>query len=207
MKNTFLALIGATLLIVLMICGTLMSTYNSTVSQEEGIVATYRDSMLEYDAFWKKVSETAQVPKQYKADFREVMLAEVDARYKDKDPMMLFVTEKGASLSPELYKKVQDVIEAGRSSFTHSQQVLNDRQRRYRTHLKTFPNSLVVGGFDFPSELCTSGVDCGDFDPSEDIDHDGKITVLDFKIVTSTKTKQVFSSGEENQALDVFNSN
>jgi len=195
---------GTSLLLCLVLGASVLGTYNSTISQEEGITATYRDSMLRYDQFWKTVSEAAQVPEKYKEDFREVMLAEVDARYEGKDPMMLFVQEKGASLDPGLYHKVQDLIEVGRESFTASQQVLNDRQRRYRTHLRTFPNNVILAQFDLPSELCVAGVDCGDFDPHADVDGDGKITVLDYKIVTSARTQQVFETGQENEPIFLF---
>ena len=203
MTYIVLAAVAVVGVLLLALGGIAINTYNTTVSQEEGITAVYRDSMLEYDKFWKTVSETAQVPAQYKEDFREVMLAEVDARYEGKDPMMLFVQEKNASLSPDLYQQVQQVIEAGRIQFTESQQTLNDRQRRYRTHIKTFPNNLVVSFLGFPSEICVRG-SCGDYDPQSDIDGDGLITVMDYKIVTSGRTLEVFQSGKEDEPLDVF---
>lgn len=205
-KSTgFVILAGLAVLALLglVFAGTAISTYNSTISQEEGITAVYRDSMLEYDRFWKTVSEQAQIPAKFKDDFREVMTAEMDARYKGKDPMLLFVEEKNASLSPDLYAQVQRTIEAGRQTFTESQQTLNDRQRRYRTHLKTFPNNMVTGFLGFPSEICVRG-QCGDYDPQVDIDHDGLITAMDYKIVTSGRTLDVFKSGREDEPINVF---
>lgn len=115
--------VGSLVLVFGIVCaGLSMSTYNSTLSQEEGITAVYRDSMLEYDRFWKTVSEMAQVPEQYRDDFRDVMVAQLDARYEGKDPMLLFIEEQaGATLDAALYTRVQETIEAGRLSFTESQ--------------------------------------------------------------------------------------
>lgn len=197
--------VGSLVLVFGIVCaGLSMSTYNSTLSQEEGITAVYRDSMLEYDRFWKTVSEMAQVPEQYRDDFRDVMVAQLDARYEGKDPMLLFIEEQaGATLDATLYTRVQETIEAGRLSFTESQRTLNDRQRRYRTHIKSFPTNILVGWFGYPTELCTVG-DCGEYDPQDDVDRDGLVTVMDYRIITSSRTLEVFQTGREDEPLNVF---
>ena len=175
-----------------------LATYNSLNSQEKGIQATWRDSAVQYDAFWKKVKEVAQVPESYKDAFKEVILTTTEARYRDKDPAFLMITEANPQLDPSMYVQVQRVIEAGRNNFAQTQRTLVDRQRAFDTALSSFPNNVIAGMFGFPHEVN------GEFRPTKDLDGDGKYTVLDYSTVTSGKTQEVFSTGREDEALDVF---
>lgn len=175
-----------------------VSTYNSLNGQEKGVTATWRDSAVQYDAFWKKVKETAQVPDQYKDAFKDVIMASTEGRYKDKDPAFLMITEANPQLDPSMYVQVQRVIEAGRSDFAQTQRTLVDRQRAYETALSSFPNNMLAGMFGFPHEVN------GEYRPTKDLDGDGKYTVLDYPTVTSGKTQEVFSTGREDEPLDVF---
>ena len=190
--------LGTVGLLALLTAGSGISFYNEAVGQENSIVATYKDSQLQYDKFWKTVKETAQVTDAYKDDFKEVFLGSMDARYEGKDPAFSFIMESNPSLDPTLYLKVQNVIESGRADFTRSQTTLVDKQRRYETSIETFPNVVLAGFFDFPK------VQVGEYAPAEDIDFDGKTTVLDYRIVTSAKTIETFESGREDEPLDVF---
>jgi hypothetical protein len=206
-SNVILGLVGAAALTLVIGGGTLamvgVGAYNNIIKQEKGITAVYRGSMLEYDKFWKTVSETAQVPDRYKDDFKDVLLSATEARYEGKDPMMNWIQEQNPALDATLYAQVQRVIETGRQDFTVSQTTLVDRQRKYDESLSVFPNSLFASWVGFPSELCSPGT-CTEYQPQEDIDHDGLITVMDYRIVTSAKTKNTFATGEENEPVNVF---
>jgi len=198
MKNTLL--IGGAVVLVMLIAvvGTAIGFNNNCVGQEKGLEATWKDSQVQYDAFWKKVKETAQVTDKYAADFKEVFLGSMDARYEGKDPAFQFIMEANPALPPESYSRVQDVIETGRNDFARTQRTLVDKQRAYETHIETFPNSMLAGMFGFPKVVT------GEYAPPDDIDGDGKVTVLDYKIVTSAKTQEVFATGREDEPLDVF---
>jgi len=175
-----------------------MSTYNGLNSQEKGVTATWRDSAVQYDNFWKKVKETAQVPEKYKDAFKDVLLSTTEARYEGKDPAFQMIMEANPQLDPAMYIQVQRVIEAGRNDFAATQRTLVDRQRAYDTALTSFPNNLFVGFFGFPREVS------GEYRPMKDLDGDGKYTVLDYPTVTSGKTQEVFTTGREDVELNVF---
>lgn len=176
-----------------------VSWNNDGVAQEEGVVAAYQDNQNVYDAFWKKVQETAQVPDRYKDDFKDVLVGAVEGRYGENgsQAMFQFIQEQNPALDPGLYKQVQQTIEAGRNDFARAQSSLLDRQRRFRTHLRTFPGSLFASALGFPHEIH------GELAPPRDQDGDGLLTALDYGIVTSTRTKAAFARGED-EVVDVF---
>jgi hypothetical protein len=177
-------------------CGTI-SLNNDLVSQETGIKATWRDSQVQYDTFWKKVKETAQVTDQYKEDFKEILLGAIDGRY-DNQKMVMFIMEQNPQLDAAAYTQLQQVIESGRNDFAQTQRTLVDKQRRYETSLGTFPNNVVSGFLGFPKDVA------GEYAPATDVDGDGKYSVLDYRTVTSEKTQGVFRSGREDEPLSVF---
>jgi hypothetical protein len=176
-------------------CAT-VSTYNSLTAQEQGVEATWRDSQVWYDNFWKKVGEVAQVTDRYKKDFREVFQGAIEGRYASDRPAQ-FIMESNPSLSPELYVNVQRVIESGRDDFAQTQRTLVDRQRAYSVALKTFPTVLLASTLGFPHDLT------GENRPVKDVDGDGRYTVLDFPTVLGGRTRQAFATGED-EALQVF---
>lgn len=185
-------------LALLVIGGVSIGTYNDLVRQEKGITAVWRDSQVQYDAFWKKVKETAQVPEAYKDAFKDVMLSTTAARYAEKDPAFLMLAEANPQLDPAMYVQLQRIIEAGRNDFAQTQRTLVDRQRAFDSQLSTFPANLIVPLFGFPHEVQ------GEYAPQEDTDGDGLKTVLDYRTVTSGRTHDVFSTGREDEPLDVF---
>jgi hypothetical protein len=196
-KNSILIPLGILAAFALVGGCSVVSSYNGLNGQEKGVTATWRDSQVWYDNFWKKVRETAQVTEKYKDDFKEVFLGSIDGRYPPDRPVQ-FIMESNPTLDASLYKQIQRVIESGRDDFSQTQRTLVDRQRAYSTSLTSFPNVALAGMLGFPHEVN------GDLRPARDADGDGKYTVLDYPIVTSGKTQEVFNTGREDEALDVF---
>ena len=192
-----LAVLGIVCLIGAILALTVISFKNRAVGAENAVKMQFQDNQNRYDSFWKQVRETAQVADGYKEDFKQVMVASIQGRYQGKDPMLLFIQEKNPQLDPKLYTRIQDVIESGRNDFKRSQTDLLDRQRRYATTLQEFPGSVYAGWLGLPTELH------GPLAPPADLDGDGKLTVLDYPIVTSAKTKDAFQKGEDDE-VDVF---
>lgn len=198
MISVALLVLGFTLIATLVAGAVALNKYNNLIAQERGIMAVYQDSQVSYDTFWKKVRETAQVPEKYKEGVKELLLDATKARYEGKDPALLLITEANPTLSPELYLKLQNMIEAGRNSFATTQRTLIDRQRVYATELTQLPMGPVAKFMGFPSEVM------GEYAPTTDLDGDGKKTVLDYRFITSEKTAEVFSTGKENAPINVF---
>lgn len=178
-----------------------ISWRDTGVSLEETTIAQVKYNKSLYDKFWKSVSEVAQVPAQYKKDFGEVYQGIMESRYpKGQNPLFKWIKEDNPKFDSSLYAKIQEVIVAGRNEFNRGQQDLSDKQRALKQHVRKSTGWFYGKFFDIPS------VQTGSMAPAKDIDGDGKITVLDYPIVTSTKTEQVFAEGKDDEPIRVFNS-
>jgi hypothetical protein len=174
--------------------------YNDAVSLEESTQAQYRDNKNEYDAFWKKVKEVAQVPEKYKDDFKDLLVSETQAKFGPEGSKAMFQWFKDREINFDAgqYQKIQNVIESGRNDFKRAQTQLLDKQRKYSTHLKKFSGKVWGNMWSMPNPVS------GELAPRSDLDGDGTLTVLDYPIVTSKKTEKAFADGED-EAIDVFN--
>lgn len=188
----FVLLMGGT-------CASSISWHNGAVKLENTTKAQWTDNQNTYDSFWKKVSEVAQVPSQYKDDFKDLLATANTAKYgKDgSQAQMQWFKDRQINLDAGMYRQLMQVIEAGRDDFKRAQTMLSDKQRRYRDKLEMWPGSTWASWHEFPRVVK------GDAAPPKDSDGDGVLTVLDYPIVTSAKTKQAFATGED-EALDVF---
>jgi hypothetical protein len=179
---------------------TIISWNNGVVAAEQGVLAQWRNNQNEYDSFWKKVQEVAQVPGKYKEDFKDLLVSETSAKYGASGSQATFqwFKDRDINFSSEMYVKVQNVIESGRNDFKRGQTELVDKQRRLTTEVKQFPGSMLASLMNVPAPVH------GKYAPKEDIDGDGKLTVLDYPIVTSSKTEAVFESGKDDAPIAVF---
>jgi len=197
MSTKQISLIVAALFLVLIVLGGL-SWYNTAVALTNATEAQWSNNQNSYDAFWKKVKETAQVTDRYKDDFKQVLIGATELRFsKGGGANVLAIAEDNPALSPAVYAGLQRVIEAGRDDFKRNQTDMLDKQRALKTHLQT-----VSGGFygmfsSFPR------TESGQLAPPSDLDGDGKLTVLDYPVITSAETKKVFRDGES-EPVNVF---
>ena len=196
----FLVIFGSIFLLVLGFLLSAIGWQNEVIASEQGVLAQYRDNQNQYDSFWKKVKETAQVPDKYKNDFKDILVSETTSKYGPEGSKATFqwFQDRNIVLSEQMYMKVQNIIESGRNDFKRGQSELVDKQRVLSTNLKQFPGRMVASFFDLPNDVK------GAYAPKQDLDGDGKLTVLDYPIVTSGKTQEVFGSGLENSEVDVF---
>lgn len=173
---------------------------NSVVAAEQGVIAQWRDNQNQYDSFWKKVQEVAQVPSKYKDDFKELLVAETTAKFGEGGSQagVQWFKDRDINFSDKMYVTVQNVIESGRNDFKRGQSELVDKQRVFGTEIKKFPGSFMARMMGIPNAV--QGV----YAPKQDLDGDGKLSVLDYPIVTSQKTQGVFDSGQENETVQVF---
>lgn len=190
---------ASALILVLALVGMYVSFYNTAVKLENATVAQYEQNQNNYDKFWKSISEMSQVPDKYKEDFKEVLLGNTEARYGEGGSKATFqwIQEHSVNFDSGMYTKLMTAIEAGRRDFENNQKILLDKQRRYRDHLQTVRGSLFSGSR-FPRQMS------GPKAPTEDLDGDGRLSVLDYPIVTSQRTKRAFAEGED-EPLQVFN--
>lgn len=136
--------------------------------------AVQKANTVDYDAMWKIISQTAQVPQQYSEDFKSAYTSILSAGGPSNDSAVknLFAVAAGMrvpQLDASIYRKVQDVVESERTKFANAQKQLLDIKREHDKLRTTFPGYLFVGG----------------------------ATPLEAKLVTSSKTEKAFETGKD----------
>lgn len=181
---------------------TYVSFHDAATRHENATLAQYQENQNVYDAYWKELSEISRVPEKYKEDFKDVLVGNTSARYgpDGSQAQWQWLREHSVDFDQSMYKRVMTVIEAGRGKFEANQKLLLDNQRAYRDHLKSFSGKIWAGLGGYPQPVL------GENAPKKDLDGDGKLTVLDFTIVTSTRTREAFGSGVDDDPLPMFES-
>lgn len=194
-----LAAAAAVILTGLIVFFGMVGWYDDAVKLENTTAAQWQSNQNTYDAFWKTVREVAQVPEQYKEDFKQLLVQETQAKYgpEGSKATMQWFQDRHINLDASMYRKIQDVIESGRADFKRSQDTLLDKQRKTHDMMEGYWGGVFARHYDFPR------VQKGNYAPPKDVDGDGKLTVLDYPIVTSARTKQAFEKGEDDE-VDVF---
>lgn len=164
---------GLAALVALIMFTNVVGIYNYGNSQEQLIVAQYKRSETTLTQFTEKVQEEAQISNIYSDKLKDVARAALNARYGEEGSKAMFqmIKEQNPNLSPELYRKVQNDIAAGRDDFTDSQNMLNDALRQYKTALGSFWTGMWLSHYGYP-----------------------KIKLSDYDIVTSVRTDRIFQS-------------
>lgn len=172
-----LSIIGIVLAIIAIFVAILgISTSNSEIRLRNSITAQQTNCESFFDQMWKIINQKAQVSEQYKDAFKEIYPSLIDGRYKnDGGNFMKWITESNPNFDVSLYKDLQTSIESLRLSFFTEQKKLLDLDREHKNILRTFPSEIFVGGRD----------------------------TVDIKIITSTETKEVYKTGEENN-IELF---
>lgn len=200
LRNKILLAGGATLLLILV--GVFLSMtgwYDTAVKLENTTIAQFKSNQNTYDAMWKTIKEIAQVPDKYKEDFKQLLVSETAAKFgpEGSKATMQWFQERQINFDSGMYRKVQDVIESGRQDFKRSQNELLDKQRKVADLTQSYWGGVMAKHYDFPRNLK------GEAAPPKDVDGDDKLTVLDYPIVTSARTKAAFQTGQDEE-ISVF---
>lgn len=157
MKWQYKVLIGlavAGFVSVLCIYGFIKGGYNTMISQEQSVVAQYKQNQNVYSNMWKTFKEMAQVTTMQTEDLEKVFKGAIEGRYgtsgEGSKAVFLALKEDNPRLDTAIYKQVQAAIASGRATFTENQQTLLDKKRVYVTNLQSFPNNILAGFFRFP---------------------------------------------------------
>jgi hypothetical protein len=128
-----------------------------------------------YDKMWKILSQQAQITDKYKSDFKEIYIPMIEGRYKSGGGLMKWIQERNPEFDSTMYTKLMVSVEAQREGFFREQKKLVDIKLQHDNLRKKFPSSIIVGGAE----------------------------ELQFEMITSSKTKKVIESGEEND-IELF---
>ena len=171
------AIFGACMVVVLLLglylAFAAIGFYNTATQTENGIVAQYKQNQNNYDNYFKKLREAAQVPQMYVDDMQKMWDKVMRGRYGPNGSKAMFqwIQEHNPVVDASLYGKLQTLVEAGRNSFEADQKALIDKRREYDNYRMVFPNNVLAGFLGFP-----------------------KIKLEDYDIVTSEETAEVFKS-------------
>lgn len=176
MSKSLIAVIGIFVIILMFggyIVGTVISFNNTAIRMENGISAQYEQNKNNYDNYFKKLKEVAQVPEMYIKDMKKLWDGVMTGRYgtEGSKAMFQFIQEQNPTVDASLYKKIQDIIESGRNSFEADQKMLIDKKNSYDNFRQIFPNNIITEFLGFP-----------------------KIDLTKYAIVTSQETEQAFET-------------
>ena len=149
-----------------------ISASNSEITLRNKIEAQEKTCETFYDKLWKIISQKAQVAEQYKEAFKEIYPELIAGRYGGEKggTLMKWIQESNPAFDVSLYKDLSASIEAERTGFFMEQKKLIDLDREHKVLRQTFPSSIFIG----------SRPD------------------VEFTIITSDKTEQVYKAGKEN---------
>lgn len=145
---------------------------------EKNVIYQYEQNKNNYDKMWKTFKETAGVTSMYTEDLEKVYKSAIQGRYGAEGSKAVFqmLTEQNPSFDQAMYKRLQEIIEAGRADFEENQRVFLDKKKQYATFLDEIPEGLIATFFGFP-----------------------KINLSDYNIVTSDRTEGAFNAGKDDE--------
>jgi len=182
-KSTIILLVsGIILLLILGTAGIIVSygigTHNTAISLETQANAQTTSNTNAHDAMWKIISGKAGVADKYYKDYKDLLATEMSNRYgnpeKRTQALMNWIKERNSNFDPSLYKDISQAIEAQRTKFEFSQNRLIDIKQQHDFLRLKFPSSIVMNMFNHQE--------------------------IKINIITSTKTKEAFSSGIDDEA-------
>lgn len=124
-----------------------------------------------YDKLWKILQQKAEISNEYKDGFKDIYVSIIDGRYSKGDgSLMKFIQEANPNFDVSLYKDLMNEITIQREGFYNEQVILIDIQNEHINLCTNMLYSMFIKN----------------------------TTPLEFKLIESAKTKQVFETGEEN---------
>lgn len=167
-----LVVAGVIALIVFMLIGSVISTYNQEATLRTSINAKQQANTAEFDNMWKKINQVAQVPDQELNKIKEIIVSYADSRTSDNQgQMMAWIKEAVPNIDTSSYKLLMNIITSSRDAWTMRQAELIDLNRERNKLLATFPSGFILRLF-------------------------GR-EPIEIKVVTSTKTERSFETGKD----------
>lgn len=153
-----------------------VSAFNYGNRAEQSIEAAYTNNQNILAQYGQKIQEAAQIPTMQRDDVAAVLTGAIGARYgkSGSQASMQWIKEQNPTLSPKVYEKLQQLIEAGRDEFKNAQTELIDKKRSYQTELGSFVQGMFLKAAGYPKKDLAS-----------------------FKIITTDAAEQAFKTGKE----------
>lgn len=177
-----LAVIGSLLALGVVVAMVLIGIYNQANSLDQKVKYEHQNNKNILSQYNQKVLEAAQVPEMMRDDLMKVATAAIEGRYGPDGSRAVFqmITEQNPNVSPEVYTKLQQIIEAGRDEFKGAQTRLLDIKRAYETQLGSVPTGALMKFMGFP-----------------------KVPLETYNIVTTQGTEDAFKAGKEQAPIQL----
>ena len=164
---------------ILIIVGMAVSYKNSEVSLYNQIDAKKLDNTSEFDNMWKKIAQSAEITTEAKNALKEIFVDHAKARSAGQPAggsLATWIKESVPTVAPDSmpFKNLMNVITSARDRWTARQKELIDYKREYDNLVQKIPSRWFVT--------------------------DRKPEII---IITSSKTKETFATGEDNDT-DLF---
>jgi len=165
---------GIFLITAITVITSYVAYYDYGAVTENTIKAEYKNMENILAQYSLKVAEAAQVPGMYKDDLKEVMTSVMTARMGADGSKAAFqwFKEHQVNISPEMYVKIQRIIEAGRNKFENAQTKFIDTKRAYQTNLDKLWSGFWLRVTGYP-----------------------KINLDEYKIISSSHAQKTFKTG------------
>lgn len=161
-----------------------VSAYNYGNRAENEIVAAWENNENILAQYGQKITEAAQVTEMQRDDVAAILTGGLEARYgaDGSQAMFQWLQEQNPNVGPEVYTKVQQLVEAGRNEFKVAQTRLVDSKRSYRTALGSlWQGRLWLNLAGYPT------INVGFPNGSQD----------DYSVITTQRAGDAFESGVE----------
>lgn len=156
---------GGFLTLVVLIASFLISNYVSSYNYaneiETAINTEYKNNQNILGQFSAKITEMAQVPDIMKNDIVEIIKANMSGRYgaDGSKAQWQWIKENNLTVSPELYNRLQQTMEAGRNEFKNGQTALLSKCQGYETQRGYLLRGMFIRMAGYPKldvvKMCT----------------------------------------------------
>jgi hypothetical protein len=159
-----------------------VSAYNNANRLEQTIKAEAKNNENILATYGQKVQEAAQVPGMMRDDIVAIAKAAIGGRYGENGSQaaVQMIREQNPQVDSSLYKKLQQIIEAGRDEFKTHQTRLIDAKRVYETELGSFFTGSMMHFAGYP-----------------------KINLDDYKVVSTGRAQDAFRTGREDSPIQL----
>jgi len=172
--KTLIAVLGVVGVLAVVLVGSYVSNYNYGNEAEKEIKAQYKNMESILGQYSLKIKDAAQIPSMQTDDLAKLFAESNKARYgaNGSQGAMQWIKEQNPNLDQSTYKKLQQLIEAGRNKFENTQTRFIDAKRTYETNLGYLWKGMWMRLAGYP-----------------------KINLDDYKIITSNHAKKTFETG------------
>ncbi len=144
---------------VLVLLAILVFNYNnSMISLQEQIIAKSEDNQQVYSSIRVKIEQAGLVANTYSDQVVRGIEAAIGTRYGGGGAKgaMLWIQEQNPEIKPEVFTKIQQIVDIEFSRFESNQTTLIDLGRIYKTKLRKFPGVIFASILGYSSEDITN---------------------------------------------------